>query len=105
MAKKKSRKLPYTPASRIMSWIRRGWTQSREKHKVLKDAKYTCCQCGSKQSRAKGKEIYVEVHHVNKINREKIVEVIRKEMLDVPQIVLCKDCHHIETEKERAKTH
>jgi hypothetical protein len=45
------------------------------------------------------------VHHVNKINREKIVEVIRQEMLDVPQIVLCKSCHKIETEKERAKAH
>jgi 5-methylcytosine-specific restriction endonuclease McrA len=99
------KKLPYTPASRIMSWVRRGWTQSREKNKVLKDANRTCCQCGAKQSRAKGKEVYVEVHHVNKINREKIVEVIRQEILDVPQIVLCKACHKAETEKERAKAH
>ena len=98
------KKLPYTPASRIMNWVRRGWTQSREKHKILKDANYTC-RCGKKQSRAKGKEVYVEVHHLNKINREKIVKVIREEMLDVPQIVLCKSCHKAETEKERAKTH
>ena len=87
------KKLPYTPSSRIMNWVRRGWTQSRERAKVVKEAKYTCCQCGSKQSRAKGKEVYVQVHHVNKINREKIVKVIREEMLDVPQIVLCKACH------------
>jgi 5-methylcytosine-specific restriction endonuclease McrA len=95
------KKLPYTPASRIMSWIRRGWTQSREKNKVLKEAKYTCCKCGAKQSRAKGKEVYVEVHHVKPINREKIVKVIREEMLDVDQEVLCKPCHKIETEKQR----
>jgi 5-methylcytosine-specific restriction endonuclease McrA len=99
------KKLPYTPASRIMSWIRRGWTQSRERAKVMKEARYTCCKCNAKQSRAKGKEVYVEVHHVNKINREKIVKVIREEMLDVEQIVLCHACHKAETEKERAKTH
>lgn len=97
------KKLPYTPASRIMSGVRRVWGHSRERLKVLKKAKYTCCQCGSKQSRAKGKEVYVEVHHLNKINREKIVKVIREEMLDVPQIVLCKSCHKIETEREKAE--
>jgi 5-methylcytosine-specific restriction endonuclease McrA len=99
------KKLPYTPASRIMAWVRRGWTQSRENAKARKDANYSCCKCGAKQSRAKGKEVYIEVHHVNKINREKIVKVIREEMLDVPQIVLCKSCHKAETDKERAKTH
>lgn len=97
------KKLPYTPASRIMAGVRRVWGFSRERLKVLKKAKYTCCQCGSKQSRAKGKEVYVEVHHLNKINREKIVKVIREEMLDVPQVVLCRACHRLETEKERAE--
>ena len=94
-------RLPYTPASRIMAGVRRVWGYSRERLKVLKKAKYTCCQCGAKQSRAKGKEVFVEVHHVKPINREKIVKIIREEMLDVPQIVLCKSCHRIETEKEK----
>ena len=97
------KKFPYTPASRIMAGVRRVWGHSRERLKVLKNAKYTCCRCGAKQSRAKGKEVYVEVHHQNPINREKIVKVIREEMLDPPQIVLCKSCHRIETDKERAE--
>jgi hypothetical protein len=91
------KKLPYTPKSRIANWIRRGWTQSRERAKVLKDAHYTCCSCGAKQSRAKGKEVYVEVHHKSRIDWVKIVEFIRKEVLDKPQVCMCKECHKEET--------
>lgn len=98
-----SKKLPYTPKSRIQNWIRRGWTQSRERAKVLKEAKYTCCKCYRKQSRAKGKELKVEVHHKKKINWEKIVEFVRKEVLDKPQECLCVDCHKKETEKQNAE--
>lgn len=97
------KKLPYTPKSRIANWIRRGWLTSRERAKVLKEAKYTCCQCHKKQSTAKGKELKVEVHHKKRINWEKIVEFIRKEVLDKPQEVLCKSCHRIETEKQNAE--
>ena len=97
------KKLPYTPKSRIQNWIRRGWTQSRERAKVLKEAKYTCCQCHRKQSRAKGKELKVEVHHKAMINWKKIVEFIRKEVLDKPQEVLCVDCHKAETEKQNER--
>lgn len=97
------KKLPYTPKSRIANWIRRGWTQSRERAKVLKDANYTCCQCSSKQSRAKGRVVKVEVHHKKRIDWVKIVEFIRKEVLDKPQEVLCVDCHKIETAKQVAE--
>jgi 5-methylcytosine-specific restriction endonuclease McrA len=99
------KKLPYTPASRITTGIRRVWTRSRERAKVLKKAKYTCCQCGAKKSRAKGKEVYVEVHHKKKIDWKKIVEYVRKEVLDKPQECLCKKCHRAETDKQNAKTH
>jgi flavoprotein len=95
------KKLPYTPKSRIQNWIRRGWLTSRERAKVIKAAKYTCCRCGRKQSKAKGKELKVEVHHKAMINWEKIVEFIRKEVLDKPQEVLCVDCHKEETKKQR----
>ena len=104
MAKKKSRKLPYTPASRISHYIRLCWLRSRERHKVLKEAKYTCCQCHRKQSKAKGKKLKVEVHHKKKIDWKKIVEYVRKEVLDKPQEVLCVDCHKEETRKQNAKT-
>ena len=94
------KKLPYTPKSRIANWIRRGWTQSRERAKVLKDANYTCRKCHRKQSRAKGKEVCVQVHHKKVINWAKIVEFIRKEVLDKPQECLCVDCHKKETAKQ-----
>jgi hypothetical protein len=94
------KKLPYTPKSRIANWIRRGWLTSRERAKVLKEAKYTCCQCGSKQSRAKGKIVKVEVHHKKRIDWEKIVEFVRKEVLDKPQVCMCVDCHKKETAKQ-----
>ena len=94
-----SKKLPYTPASIIARWIRRGWLTSRERAKVLKDANYTCT-CGAKQSRAKGKVVKVEVHHKKPINWAKIVEFIRKEVLDKPQECMCKSCHKKETAKQ-----
>jgi 5-methylcytosine-specific restriction endonuclease McrA len=97
------KKLPYTPKSRIASWIRRGWTQSRERAKIIKEANYTCNQCGRKQSRAKGKIVKIEVHHIDKINWENVIRIIREEVLDKPQEVLCKECHHIQTEKQNAK--
>ncbi len=99
------KKLPYTPKSRIMAWIRRGWTQSRERAKVVKEANYTCCQCGRKQSRAKGKEVKIEVHHIDKINWENVIRIVREEVLDKPQEVLCKECHRKETDKQNSKTH
>jgi len=98
-----AKKLPYTPASRIAHYIRLCWLRSRERHKVLKEAQYTCCQCHRKQSKAKGKELKVEVHHKKKIDWKKIVEYVRKEVLDKPQEVLCKDCHKKETEKQNAE--
>jgi 5-methylcytosine-specific restriction endonuclease McrA len=94
------KKLPYTPASKIAGWIRRGWTQSRERAKILKEAKYTCSNCGRKQSQAKGKVVKIEVHHINKINWENVIRIIREEVLDKPQECLCKECHAKETKKQ-----
>jgi hypothetical protein len=98
-----AKRLPYTPKSRIQNWIRRGWTQSRENAKVRKDANYSCSQCGKKQSRAKGKVVKIEVHHIDEINWENVIRVVREEVLDKPQIVLCYDCHKAETAKQVAK--
>ena len=94
-----TKKLPYTPKSGIVRYVRMCWLRSRERAKVLKEANYTC-KCGAKQSKAKGKEVKVEVHHKKPINWEKIVEFVRKEVLDKPQEVLCKECHEKETKKQ-----
>ena len=97
------KKLPYTPASRIQHYIRLCWLRSRERLKVLKAANYTCRQCNKKQSRAKGRIVKVQVHHKKKINWVKIIEFIRKEVLDKPQECLCEDCHKKETAEQVAK--
>lgn len=96
MAKKK----PNTPRSRVKSVIRQLWLRSRERAKALKDAEYRCQDCGAKQSRAKGKEVYIEVHHDPQIDWDGIVDLINERILNVPQYPLCKDCHrrrHAET--------
>lgn len=62
----------------------------------MKAAKYTCAQCGVKQSKAKGKEQKVECHHKEGIgNWEQVIDLICTEILCPPENmeVLCPDCH------------
>jgi 5-methylcytosine-specific restriction endonuclease McrA len=85
-----------TPRSQIYSSLRTLWLRSRERASAIKRDKYTCVSCGRKQSKAKGKEFSVQVHHKNGIsNWEKIVELIREEMLCSADELetLCKECH------------
>lgn len=90
------KRLPYTPNSRIRSVLRMLFLRSRERAAALKRDKYTCRQCGLKQSRAKGKEAYVEVHHKEGIlNWEALFEAIRENLLCAPAFLetLCEECH------------
>ena len=57
------KKLPYTPNTRIKSALHQLFLRSRERGTAIKRDKYTCQKCGVKQSKAKGKEVKVEVHH------------------------------------------
>ena len=60
----------------------------------MKQAEYKCQDCGTKQSMAKGKEVKLEVHHVNGIdNWEKIIQAVQQELLGGELRVLCKQCH------------
>lgn len=89
------KKLPYTPNSRIRSALRQLFLRSRERAAALKRDKYTCA-CGKKQSRAKGKEVYVEVHHKEGIlNWGDVFVFIREALLCPPDKLetLCEDCH------------
>lgn len=93
---KKSRRLPYTPNSRIRACLRQLWLRSRERAEALKRDEYTCQKCGKKQSRAKGKEFMVEVHHKHGVlNWEVIFETMRTFLLCNPEKLetLCKECH------------
>lgn len=92
-----------TANSQIRSALRMLFLRSFERAKVLKESKYTCATCGAKQSRAKSKEIYVEVHHLNNIVWENLTQLIRELLLNAEMEVLCKECHAEETILQRQR--
>ena len=97
-----SRKLPYTPNSQIKAATRRLWLRSRERASAIKRDKYTCQRCHVKQSKAKGKEFKVEVHHRQGIeNWQEVYRVIREYVLtDIEHLeTLCPECHKKEADK------
>ena len=94
-----------TPNSIIKSALRRLWLRSRERSSALRRDKYSCRCCGVKQSRAKDREVYVEVHHRKGILQwKRIFKFIRKELLCDPEdlITWCDACHK-NTDEEKGK--
>jgi hypothetical protein len=92
----KRKKLPYTPNSRIRTALRQLFMRSRERYQALKRDQYSCQKCGVKQSKAKGKEVRVEVHHKEGCcNWEELFKAVRAFLLCHPDQleVLCKKCH------------
>ena len=90
------RRLPYTPKSQITTALRRLWLRSRERATALRREKYCCESCGIKQSKAKGREVKVEVHHRHgAIAWDEIEAAIRMWLLVDPEDleVLCPNCH------------
>lgn len=91
-----------TTNSQIRSALRRLFLRSRERAARIKADKYTCCRCGAKQSKAKGREVAVEVHHRDGVeNWPELFRVIREFLLCDPEKMetLCKDCHSAESKK------
>lgn len=85
-----------TPRGKVRSAIRQLFLRSRERAARLKMDGYTCRVCGRKQSKAKGKEFDVQVHHVSGIgNWEKVIDLIYEEILCGPEHLqtVCKGCH------------
>ena len=90
------KRLPYTPSSQIRTALRRLWLRSRERSATLRREGYCCQECGRKQSKAKGREVAVEVHHVAGVtNWDEIIATIRLYLLSDHEDlqVLCTDCH------------
>lgn len=89
------KRLPYTPNNKIKAALRQLFLRSRERAAAIKRDGYSCQICGIKQSKAKGREVKVEVHHINEIEWHDIYEYIRKTLLVDPEDMetLCKDCH------------
>lgn len=96
-----SRKKPNTPRSRVTSALRQLWLRSRERAKALKGTGYKCRDCGAKQSKAKGKEVNLEVHHDPPILWKKVIDMVFEVVLNAPQYPLCKDCHKKVHNKDR----
>lgn len=95
------KRLEYTPNSKIKAALRMLFLRSRERNTALKRDKYTCQTCGAKQSRASGREVYVEVHHKSGVlNWNELYKAIREYLLCHPDHleVLCKECHEREGE-------
>jgi hypothetical protein len=69
--------------------------QSRERNYALKLADRRCAECGIKASKAKGREVDVEVHHTNGIDWDGVVDMIISRVLQEPEdyTILCKECH------------
>ena len=86
-----------TPRSAIYGAIRKIWLRSRERAARLKLDEYKCQNCGVKQTKKKGQEIKVEVHHIHGIKCwDRIIELIYEEILcNTDKLeTLCKECHN-----------
>jgi len=93
---KKKNNTNITPKSKLTNILRILWLRSRERAYALKRDRYTCQICGAKQSKAKGQEVKITVHHKHKkVNIDKVIEVIREYLItDVDNLItLCENCH------------
>jgi 5-methylcytosine-specific restriction endonuclease McrA len=90
------KKLQNTPRSKVRSALRQLFLRSRERAACLKAAEYKCARCGVKQSKAKGREVLVEVHHKDGIlHWDQLIDLIYVELLCDPTKMetLCVTCH------------
>jgi uncharacterized protein with PIN domain len=88
------KKLEYTPRSKIQAAIRRMSRFSREFNKFRKEYKF-CSKC-----HASGK---LELHHTKRPDWDRIINVIREEILNTAHLIaLCPKCHEVITKEQRA---
>lgn len=95
------KRLPTTPRSKVRAALRQLWLRSRERAAALKRDGYTCQTCNRKQSKAKGKEFAVQVHHREGIGDwEAVITSVYQELLCDPSFLetICEDCHKAEHE-------
>lgn len=91
-----------TPRGQIKNAFRQLWLRSRERSTALKKSKYCCEKCGVKQSKAKGREQKIEVHHLaGSIDWDDLVSMYIDRVLETPGglMCLCPECHKKEHEE------
>ena len=91
----------YSTNTFIKAALHRMWLRSRERALRLKMDGYCCQKCGVKQSKRKGSEVAVNVHHLDGVRWKEMIEYIRMELLVGPDQTetLCKSCHKSEHEE------
>ena len=89
------KKQPNTPRSRVRASLRQLWLRSRERASTLKRDAYICQTCNRKQSKAKGKEFAVVVHHKDGIDWDELIDLVYERLLVNPDRLetLCEKCH------------
>ncbi len=99
------KRLPHTPRSKVRAALQQLWLRSRERAAALKTAGYRCEECGAKQSAAKGRVVALEVHHMNGVEWEQVIDYVYRHLLCNPADleVLCKACHEDRHEHEEGK--
>lgn len=97
------KKLPYTPTSKIKNYLRMLWLRSRERSAAIKRENGCCQKCGKKQSKRRGAEVRIEVHHIKGVKWKEIIEYIREHLLCHPDLleVHCEGCHEEYHEQNR----
>jgi hypothetical protein len=92
----------YTPTRRgwLKGKLRQIFLQSKERSFAVKRDHYTCQICGAKQSTAKGREVKIQVHHLNGIDWNGFVDRFMEQVLCDPKYLqtLCTYCHKKITE-------
>lgn len=78
------------------------WLRSRERSAALKRTGYCCERCGVKQTAAKGREVKLDVHHLDGCDRQEIAQFVMDHLLHDPSrlMPLCEKCHDKEHKKE-----
>ena len=96
------KRLPGTPRSKVRAALRQLWLRSRERNAAIKREGGCCESCHQKQSKAKGREFKVEVHHLNGIVWEQMIDYIYRHLLCDPKDlqVMCQPCHECEHGKD-----
>jgi 5-methylcytosine-specific restriction endonuclease McrA len=75
------------------------WVRSCERSEAIKRDGYTCQECHRKQTKKKGQELKVEVHHLKEIEWDEIIDMLQERLLCDPALLktLCVDCHKLIT--------
>jgi hypothetical protein len=84
-----------TPRYKVKAALHQLFLRSRERVAAMKREGYCCEICGIKQSVAKGREVKIQVHHINGIDWEYMIDMVYDKLLCGPEAmrVLCKECH------------